>query len=85
MELYPPMAALLRLLENKNMTGRKIGLCGTYSWASASLKEMSEFVARSKGGWSLVEPAIEIKSRPGPDDAKLCASLGRNLASAIKE
>ncbi|GHV50958.1 flavodoxin [Synergistales bacterium] len=84
MELYPPMAALLRLLENKNMKGRSIGLCGTYSWSSAALKEMREFVDKSKGGWTLVEPALEIKSRPTCDDMLLCAELGNNMARAVK-
>ncbi|MDR1471585.1 MAG: FprA family A-type flavoprotein [Synergistaceae bacterium] len=83
MELYPPMAGLLRLLENKGMTGRHIGLCGTYSWASAALREMSEFVDRSGGGWTLVEPKIEIKSHPGEADLEQCGLLGRNMAEAI--
>jgi flavorubredoxin len=85
MEAFPPIAALLRLLENKNMTGRRIGLCGTYSWASAALKEMMAFVERSRGGWKLVDPAIEIKSRPTCGDLELCEQLGKNMAKAIRE
>jgi flavorubredoxin len=84
MELYPPMAGLLRLLENKGMTGRSIGLCGTYSWAGAALREMSEFVERSRGGWALVEPKIEIKSRPSGSDLEQCRLLGKNMADAIR-
>ena len=84
LELYPPMAALLRFYENKNMTGRRIGLCGTYSWASAALKEMRAFVDRSKGGWTLVDPSPEIKSYPTPDDIEACELLGKNMAEAIR-
>lgn len=84
LELFPPMAALLRLYENKNMQGRHIGLCGTYSWASAALKEMKGFVERSKGGWNLVEPSVEIKSYPTQDDIAQCELLGRNMAEAVK-
>ena len=84
LELYPPMAALLRFYENKNMIGRHIGLCGTYSWASAALKEMREFVDRSKGGWSLVEPTVEIKSYPTPEDIERCELLGAKMAEAIR-
>ncbi len=84
LELFPPMAALLRLLENKNMQGRHIGLCGTYSWASAALKEMREFVDRSKGGWKPVEPFVEIKSYPRPEDIESCELLGRKMAEAVK-
>ncbi|MDR1515990.1 MAG: FprA family A-type flavoprotein [Synergistaceae bacterium] len=83
MELYPPMASLLRLLENKMMKGRHIGLCGSYSWSSAALKEMTEFVNRSKGGWTLIGPPVEFKSFPKAEDLKLCESLGKNMAKAI--
>jgi flavorubredoxin len=83
MELYPPMASLLRLLENKMMKGRKIGLCGSYSWSSAALREMTEFVSRSKGGWTPVGPPVEFKSFPTADDLALCAFLGKNMAEAI--
>lgn len=85
LELYPPMAALLRLYENKNMKGRHIGLCGTYSWAPAALKEMREFVDRSKGGWTLVDPSPEIKSHPTAADIEACELLGRNMAEAIRD
>ncbi|MDR1944122.1 MAG: FprA family A-type flavoprotein, partial [Synergistaceae bacterium] len=83
MELFPPVASLLRLLENKMMKGRAIGLCGSYSWSSAALREMKAFVERSKGGWSLIEPAIEIKSRPKNADLELCAELGVKMAEAV--
>ncbi|MDL2264165.1 FprA family A-type flavoprotein [Synergistaceae bacterium OttesenSCG-928-I11] len=85
LELYPPMAALLRLYENKNMKGRHIGLCGTYSWAPAALKEMREFVDRSKGGWTLVDPSPEIRSYPTAADIETCELLGKNMAEAIRD
>jgi flavorubredoxin len=85
MELFPPVAELLRYIENKNMRGRKIGLCGTHSWADASLRNMSAFVERSKGGWSLVEPEISIKSRMKEADIRQCEILASNMASAIKK
>jgi flavorubredoxin len=84
MELFPPMETLIRHLENKNMRGRHVGLCGTYSWAEASLRVMSEFVERSKGGWTLVEPKVKIKSSPGPGDAEACGLLAANMAEAVK-
>jgi flavorubredoxin len=85
MELFPPMAGLLRYIENKNMRGRKIGLCGMHSWADASLRCMSEFIERSRGGWSLVEPKILIKSSPKEADIEQCELLASNMASAIKK
>jgi flavorubredoxin len=85
MELFPPMSELLRHLENKNMRGRKIGLCGMHSWADASLRDMSAFIEHSRGGWSLVEPKILIKSSPQKADIEQCEILASNMASAIKE
>jgi flavorubredoxin len=85
MELFPPAAELLRHIENKNMRGRKIGLCGMHSWADASLRCMSEFVERSRGGWSLVEPKILIKSSLKEADIEQCELLASNMASAIRQ
>jgi flavorubredoxin len=84
MELYPPMSRLLRHLENKNMKGRHVGLCGTYSWAEASLREMSDFVERSKGNWIPVEPLISIKTSPKGDEFEKLGLLASNMASAVK-
>lgn len=84
MELYPPMKYLTDMLENKNMHGRKLGLCGTYSWASAALGEMRSFAERAKGGWEVIEPILEIKSHPTGADLEGCAALGRALAEAIR-
>jgi flavorubredoxin len=85
MELFPPMARLIRHIENKNMRGRHVGLIGTYCWAEASLREMAEFVERSKGGWTLVEPKISIKSSPKGGDLDLLESLASNMARVIKK
>jgi flavorubredoxin len=85
MELFPPMARLLRHIENKNMSGRKIGLCGSFSWAGAALREMSEFVERSKGAWALVEPKISIKACPKGEDFDQLGILASNMAQAIKK
>jgi flavorubredoxin len=84
MELFPPMAKLLRHLENKNMKGRHVGLCGTYSWAGTSLREMSDFVERSKGNWTLVEPKIPIKTCPKGEEFDKIELLAHNMARAVK-
>ena len=85
MELYPPMKYLTDMLVNKNLQGRKLGLCGTYSWASAALKEMKDFALRTKGGWEVIEPILEIKSHPTNADLEGCAALGQALAAEIKK
>jgi flavorubredoxin len=84
MELFPPMYRLLRHLESKNMKGRRIGLCGTFCWAGTSLREMAEFVDRTKGGWILVEPKIPIKTCPKCEESELLEQLASNMADAVK-
>jgi flavorubredoxin len=83
MELFPPMDRLLRHLENKNMKGRYVGLCGTCCWAGASLRGMSDFVERCKGGWTLVEPKIQIKTCPKGEEFELIELLASNMARAV--
>ena len=84
MELYPPMARLINHLESKKMKGRHIGLCGTYSWAEASLREMSGFVERGRGNWTLVEPKISVKTSPKGDEFEKIELLASNMAAAVK-
>ena len=84
MELYPPMARLISHLENKNMKGRHVGLCGTYGWAGTSLSVMSDFVERGKGKWKLVEPKLSIKTSPKGDEFEMIELLASNMAAAVK-
>jgi flavorubredoxin len=83
MELYPPVASILRFIENKNMKGRRIGICGNHSWADSAFREMSEFVERSKGGWALIEPKISIKSAASAEDMASFRLLAKNMAVAL--
>ncbi len=58
---------------------------GRFEAGSAALREMREFVDRSKGGWTLVDPSPEIKSRPTATDIEACELLGKNMAEAIRD
>lgn len=80
--LFPPMMELVGHLVNKKMKNRYLGLVGTYSWSKGALEALQEF--SSKGDWKVVEPHVEVKSSPGPEDLAACGQLGKNLAAKLK-
>lgn len=82
-ELYPPMAQLCRMLKNKMMKNRVLGISGSYSWSKGALAELQLF-AEQGGEWQLVGPAVEAKSCPTKEDLEQCRELGRNMAAAVK-
>ncbi|MCF7936804.1 MAG: FprA family A-type flavoprotein [Synergistales bacterium] len=79
--LFPPMQALTASLENKMMRGRVLGVCGSYSWSKGALAALLQFGER--GNWELVEPYVEVRSAPSPEDIEQCYQLGRNVAGAL--
>jgi len=80
--LFPPMTELVGHLINKKMKNRYLGLVGSYSWSKGALEVLQDFA--SKGDWEIIEPQVEIKSSPGPDDFTACRQLGKNLAAKLK-
>ena len=83
MILFPPVQTLVEHLKNKIMKNRILGVCASYSWSKGvALKALRELAA--SGGWELLEPQVEVKSSPTPEDLKLCDQLGKNLAQRLK-
>ncbi|MBI5639420.1 MAG: FprA family A-type flavoprotein [Nitrospirae bacterium] len=82
MGLFPLMDHLLRLIENKGLKDRLIGLFGSYGWSGGAMKELTDFVGRMK--WQLIEPAIEVKGSPTEEDLRKCRLLGSNMAQRLR-
>jgi flavorubredoxin len=83
MILFPPVQTLVEHLKNKNMKNRILGVCASYSWSKGvALKALKELA--TSGGWELLEPQVEVKSSPTPEDLELCNQLGKNLAQRLK-
>ncbi len=80
--LFPPMNELLDHLLNKKMKNRFLGLVGSYSWSKGALEALQEFAF--KGGWQLIDPQVEVKSSPSPEDLAACGQLGKNIAEKLK-
>lgn len=61
MGLYYGMKSLLHEMVELNLQNRKVALVGNYTWANASIKEMSNFIECMKNVEIVGEP-FEIKS-----------------------
>jgi flavorubredoxin len=79
---FPLMDHYVRVLENKMLNERVVGVFGSYGWSGGGVKELVEFVTRAK--WQLVEPVVEAKGAPTEKDLSDCALLGRNMAGLLK-
>jgi len=81
MGLFPLMDHLLRLLENKGLKDRIVGIFGSYGWSGGAIKELTDFAGRMK--WQVTEPIIEVKCSATEEDLRNCSLLGSNMAKRL--
>lgn len=79
--VFPPVDALVRLLEEKRIQNRSVGLFGTYGWSGGGVKGLKAFVEKSK--LNLIEPIVEAKFSATDEQLEQCRQLGRNVALAV--
>lgn len=79
--LFPAVAHLVRLLRNKRMANRALGIFGSYGWSGGGMAELRELGAEP--GWRLVQPEVEVRGAPGGETLDACRRLGRELAGAL--
>ncbi len=79
--MFPAMQELVHHLDHMNLENRFLGLFGSYSWSKGGLKELQEFAGKTK--LEIVEPDIESKCHPTPEDLEKCYELGKNMAQKI--
>ncbi|MBI5633643.1 MAG: FprA family A-type flavoprotein [Nitrospirae bacterium] len=82
MGLFPLMDHLLRLLENKGLKDRIVGIFGSYGWSGGAIKELTDFAGRMK--WQLTEPVIEVNCSPTDEDLNNCTRLGMNIVQRLR-
>jgi flavorubredoxin len=82
MGVFPLMDHLLRLLENKGLKNRIVGIFGSYGWSGGAIKELTDFIGRMQ--WPLMEPVIEVNCAPTEEALNNCTRLGMNIANALK-
>jgi len=80
-KLFPPMDTLVHTLDNDRLTGRVLGIFGSYSWSGGAVKALSEYAQKCPN--LHVDPVIEAKHAASTEDREKCAELGRNMAKEI--
>ncbi len=82
-KLYPPMDQFMRLLEQKTLRRRVLGLFGTFGWSGGGVRTLAEFAREDQ--WDLVQPVVEAHCAPTEADLKQCEALGQAVVRRIKE
>ncbi len=82
-QLYPPMDSFIRLLEQKALRKRVLGLFGTYGWSGGGVRTLAEFA--SEDNWDLVQPVVEAHCAPSAADLAHCVELGQAVVRRIQE
>ena len=82
MNLYPEMEALLTKVAGREMKNRVIGYFGSYTWASAAVKKLAEFVERLK--LEVVGNPVEMKQSMKADNYTQARELAKAMADRLK-
>jgi flavorubredoxin len=81
--MFPPVNALVHLLQEKKLKNRVVGLFGTYGWSGGGVKGLKVFVEAAK--LQLMEPVIESRFSATDDEFDRCRELGRNVVAAVRD
>jgi len=81
-KIFPLMASLVNMLEEKILQDRFVGVFGSYTWSKGAVKTLIEFALNNK--LTLVDPVVEFKSSPTEEDLSQAVLLGKNMARRIR-
>ena len=81
-QLYPNMEALLSKIAGRDMKNRVIGYFGSFTWASAAVKKLGEFVEQSK--FEVVGNPVEMKQSMKTDNYLQAKELAKAMADRLK-
>lgn len=82
--LFPPVEALVQALKNREVRGRIISTFGSFTWASQSMKRISQVLVEGKN----VSPegvaiAVDFKHAPGQEAIDRAIALADDMADRI--
>jgi flavorubredoxin len=80
--IFPPVEDVLRYLESKRVRNHVLGIFGTYGWSGGGVKGVREWAGRAE--WELVEPVVEARFSPKPEDFEGLTRLAQNLAARVQ-
>lgn len=79
--VFPFMNHLIRLLEDKKLSNRILGMFGSYGWSGGGVKGLRRFA--EDVGWEVIEPVVEARFSPKGPDLEGCLELARNVAQRL--
>jgi flavorubredoxin len=82
-ELYPEVESLLRKIEIRGIKNRIFGCFGSYTWASAAVKQLTAFAETMK--WISAELVVDEKQGLKTDNYEACLELGRQVGNLVKQ
>jgi len=77
--IFPPMAAVVEAIANREIAHRRIALIGSHTWASHSIKSMTGSLAGTDN--EFIDQPLSIKQSPDSEALTACRNLGRALAT----
>jgi flavorubredoxin len=79
--VFPPVDALIRLLDEKKLKNRVVGLFGTYGWSGGGVSGLKAFAEAN--ALALAEPVVEARFSATGEELEKARQLGRNVAAAV--
>ncbi len=81
--IFPEMDALLGKLAARDIKNRLIGHFGSFTWAGAAVRKISEYIERMK--LEAVGSPVEMKQSMKDETKAQAVDLARSMASRIKQ
>lgn len=82
MHLYPEMESLLSKVAAREMKNRYMGYFGSFTWASAAVKQLGEFAEKLK--FEVIGNPVEMKQSMKQDTARQAKELAQAMADRLK-
>ncbi len=82
-EVFPSVAQFMTHLRGLRPADRIAGAFGSYGWGGGAVKWLLAELKNMK--LETVEPGVEVKYRPSPDDMEECYRFGREFAGRVRE
>lgn len=79
--LYPDVEYLLSKVESRDMKNRYFGYFGSFTWAGAAVRRLSEFAAETN--FEIVGSPVEMKQSMQLDNYEACVALGKAMADRL--
>lgn len=82
-KLFPEVSAILSKIEERDMKNRYFSYFGSYTWAGAAIKRISEFA--EKTNFDIIGTPVEMKQAMRLETYNECIELGRTMAERLKQ